>query len=199
MKPSLSWASWFLLCLVVIVGSIGIGYRYYIHFTNVRTSSSWATAPEAALGNSHDCLPLETSYLVEGNSMSPLLEDQTKVKVQERYYECGGTVHRDDVVIYVSDSTKNEYFVKRVRALPGDSISSTSDGQLTVNGAVLVNSKNEAYNFSKQELFAAQIYAPDGRLREWAYLIYGDNLNNSVDSRKFWAVGISGFRGKVIP
>lgn len=199
MKPLLSWASSFLLCLVLIVGSIGFGYYYFSGQTNIRTSFSWTNTPEVSLENSHDCLPSETSYLVNGNSMSPLLEDQTKVKVQERYYECGGTVHRDDVVIYVSNSTKNESFVKQVRALPGDSISSTSDGQLIVNGAILVNSKNEAYHFSKQELFAAQIYAPDGRLREWAYLIYGDNLNNSVDSRKFWAVGVSGFRGKVIP
>lgn len=43
------------------------------------------------------------------------------------------------------------------------------------------------------------IYAPDGKLQEGAYLVFGDNVGNSTDSRKYGAVRAKDFVGRVVP
>ena len=128
--------------------------------------------------------------------MEPTVADGAEASSLGNYYRCGGKVARGDVVIYESSATKGPV-IKRVRALPGDSVA-LRGGTLTVNGEALANSAGVPYRFSSAESLMIGIYAPDGKLQDGAYLIFGDNVSNSTDSRKYGAVRAKDFLGKVI-
>jgi hypothetical protein len=144
-----------------------------------------------------ECKTKDVEYTVSWNSMEPMLKNNSKVKVIDNYYKCSPNVSRWDVVIYNWYPWENS-LIKRVRALPWDKISVDSKTwELKINWEVLKNSKKEVYKFSVAEITFLKLYINNGLLQNWAYFIFWDNITNSIDSRKFWAVSIEGFSWKV--
>ena len=144
-----------------------------------------------------DCKTLNIEYVVIGNSMTPLIQNGQKLRVTDNYYACNQVVSRNDIILYKS-ATTNGSIVKQVRALPGDIVKFTNK-QMFINAQVLKNSTWAPYNFSENESKLLAAYLQDGKLQEGSFFVFGDNLTNSIDSRKIGAVGISNFRGKVLP
>src|ERR1700743_84140 len=69
---------------------------------------------------------------VEGTSMLPMLEDQDRLFINKVAYRVG-EIHRGDVVVFVYQHDHEKSYIKRVMALPGDTLR-IDHGQVYVNG-----------------------------------------------------------------
>ncbi len=126
---------------------------------------------------------------VEGTSMVPLLSDQERIFINKFVYRFEG-IERGDVVVfwYPLDSTKS--FIKRVIALPGETVE-IRQGRVWVNGAVI----EEPYvvpRFADHGSYAP-VRVPPGQ-----YFVMGDHRASSNDSRVFGAVPHSLIYGKAV-
>ncbi len=118
---------------------------------------------------------------VDGESMTDTLNDTELVFVTKPEYYLG-TPQRQDVIICKYPDRKNQYFVKRLIALPGDTVQIKYDvlsrtNTLYVNGEAvsepyLTPTRNDSNNS----------YGP-ATLGEDEYFVMGDNRDNSNDSR----------------
>ena len=142
---------------------------------------------------------LFSSYVVEGESMMPTLEEGNKLVVNKIGYTLG-SIDRFDVIVF--HANKEEDYVKRVIGLPGDRIEYQND-QLFINGEAveepyLNNYRNTVSpgqpltgDFSLAELWETET-VPEGML-----FVLGDNRLESWDSRHFGFVPADQVVGEV--
>lgn len=118
---------------------------------------------------------------VKGNSMYPTLEDNA-IGVSNTLGRNIGTIERFDIVIiYVPD--KDEYLVKRVIGLPGETVS-YFNGQLYINDeAVEETFLDQSYVESYGSAFMNDVEPIT--LGEGEYYCLGDNRPHSSDSRVY--------------
>lgn len=122
--------------------------------------------------------------VVEGDSMEPSLNDGDLLLLWRP-----GTCARGDVVTFDGGDGKER--VKRVVALPGETVEVTVDGALIVNGRF-----EEGLRASGQTLLkTGQSYPLT--LGENEYFVLGDNRENSQDSRNYGPIQGSRIKGKV--
>ncbi len=135
-------------------------------------------------------------FYVKGASMEPSFQDHEYLIIDEISYRFKAPV-RGQVIVFRYPRNPQEYFIKRVIALPGESVQ-IKDGQVVIyneqnpEGRVL----NEGY-LPQNLLTDAQSQAkldlgPD------EYFVLGDNRNASKDSRSFGPVDKSFITGKVL-
>lgn len=111
---------------------------------------------------------------VIGSSMVPTLEDGNQLitdKISYRFQE----PERFDIIVFPHEPM-DEYYIKRIIGLPGETVEIADDGTIYINGEIL----EEEYGYGEttpQEL--------DGpvELGEDEYFVLGDNREISLDSR----------------
>ena len=147
------------------------------------------------------CYRTETK-IVRGNSLQGLIEPGSNLSIAMGFYECN-PVERGDVIIY-GYSGNSDPVVKIVKAVPGDSwglvqIDDTLS-HLNVNGQELLNSEGEAYEVNQKEAKLLSLYIRDyhGFIPANAYLILGNIVSGSLDSRHFGLVAKQDLQGKVL-
>lgn len=126
---------------------------------------------------------------VEGTSMLPMLQDQDRLFINKIAYRVG-EIHRGDVVVfqYPRDHTKS--YIKRVIALPGDTLQ-IDDGRVFVNGKRLKESYvPRRYMDDRSE--------PEMKLGPDEYWVMGDHRSISSDSRDFGPVDRNLIYGKAV-
>ena len=123
---------------------------------------------------------------VEGQSMEPNLHSEQRLVVEKLSYRFHGP-HRFDIVVLKMPSQGEELLIKRVIALPGETVE-IRDGQVYVDGTLL------------EEPFTDQSTHPgrDSKLTVPPLHIYvmGDNRDRSNDSRSFGPVPIDNVVGR---
>lgn len=113
---------------------------------------------------------------VIGPSMSPTLESGEKVLVNRFVYKLFDPKQNDLIVFQPNGNEKSHYYVKRVIALPGDTVQ-IKDGKVYVNGELLAES------VETEKIENAMMAENEIVVGEDEYFVLGDNRNNSEDSR----------------
>ena len=133
-------------------------------------------------------------FEVSGDSMYPTLKNGEKIFAQNVSYNFGDKIARGDIVVVQHPEYKESFLVKRVIALPEDSIE-FSNGVIYINGIVIdenylpEGTKTLAYgNFEADTVY---------NIPADKYLVLGDNRDSSSDSRAFGYFDINKIEGKV--
>ena len=124
-------------------------------------------------------------YRVLGTSMTPTLSTGERVLVDKIGYVIGDIDRFDIVVCHYPNS--DEYYVKRVIALPGETISITK-GTVFINGQAL---KEDYVHFSDDTSMSETVVAAG------SYMVMGDNRVDSYDSRDIGAISRKMIVGRV--
>ncbi|MBU5266204.1 signal peptidase I [Virgibacillus proomii] len=139
------------------------------------------------------------SYVVEGESMEPTLNDGNLLMVNTFVYDLT-EVDRFDVIVF--HANQKEDYVKRVIGIPGDKISYRDD-KLYINGEYVeeafldnytharISDKPRTESFTLKEITGEET-VPEGKL-----FVMGDNRQESLDSRSFGFISETQLVGKV--
>ena len=119
------------------------------------------------------------AFRVQGTSMEPLLADGERIVVNKFVYRFG-PVERGDVVVFWYPRDPSVSFIKRVVALPGDTVEIRS-GRLLVNGVTT----HESY---LPESFHDSDNYPPTEIARGFYFVLGDHRRSSNDSRSWGEV-----------
>lgn len=113
---------------------------------------------------------------VSGSSMEPMIHDGDSLIVDKITYRFSDP-ERFDIIVFPFEYQQDTYYIKRIIGLPGESVRIDEDGNIYINGEILV------------EDYGAEVIENPGNayneviLREDQYFVLGDNRNNSSDSR----------------
>jgi signal peptidase I len=129
------------------------------------------------------------NFNIEGHSMEPSLHDRELVLVDKWSYLFHAPT-RGDVIVFVAPPHPDQDYIKRIVALPGDTIT-INDTIVIVDGVKLnetyVNPKDQG-NIWANKAITNMIVPPDD------YFVLGDNRIGSSDSRDWGFVP----RGNII-
>lgn len=131
---------------------------------------------------------------ISGRSMEPNFYNGEYILTNKIEYKFTDP-QRGDVVIFKSPRNPDIDFIKRIIALPGESVS-ISDGSIYVNGRQLI----EPYLSPDIFVFGGS-YLPEGSERmipQGTYFVVGDNRPHSSDSREFGPIAKEEFIGKAL-
>jgi signal peptidase I len=122
---------------------------------------------------------------VRGESMEPTLHTDEYLLVEKISYRLHEP-RRGDVVVFKYPRDEQENFIKRVIAVPGDTVEIDS-GRVSINGQSIV----EPYLLQLPRESMPLTEIPTGKL-----FVLGDNRLNSNDSRSFGMVTMSEVLGR---
>ena len=126
---------------------------------------------------------------VEGTSMEPQLGDQERVFINKFTYRVF-PIQRGDVVVFHYPEDVSKSFIKRVIALPGESIE-------VVHGRVFIDGRRLTEEYlSEHSLDAVNISS--FKVPEESYFVMGDHRIVSNDSRHWGALPAKYIYGKAI-
>ena len=111
-------------------------------------------------------------YVVDGPSMRPTLESEQRLVVNKFIYRFHPP-EKGDVLVFQYPRDPSRDFIKRVIAVPGDTIE-IREGRVLVNDQLLT----EDYILEKTRSEYPKATVPEGHI-----FVMGDNRNNSEDSR----------------
>lgn len=114
--------------------------------------------------------------IVDGPSMNETLYDQDRVLINKFSYRVSELDRYDVVVFKYAYDTSTDY-VKRVIGLPGESVRIDWDGNIYIDGQLLVE------NYGAETMIDPGIAEEEIKLGSDEYFVLGDNRNNSSDSR----------------
>jgi signal peptidase I len=126
---------------------------------------------------------------VEGTSMMPRLEDRDRLFINKFVYRIS-SIERGDVVVFRYPRDPEKSYIKRVIALPGDSIR-IDHGVVWINGI----RQHESYvpkEYRDNSSMAEMVVPAD------SYFMMGDHRSISWDSRAFGPVERSLIYGKAV-
>ncbi len=113
---------------------------------------------------------------VSGQSMEPTLHDKDSLLVDKITYRFKAP-ERFDVIIFPYRYGEDEFFIKRIIGLPGETVRIDYDGNIYINDVKL------------DENYGAEVILDPGRAVEEVtlasdeFFVMGDNRNHSMDSR----------------
>ncbi|MFC1964222.1 signal peptidase I [Chloroflexota bacterium] len=127
---------------------------------------------------------LQTSVVV-GASMEPSFHEGERIIINKVAYSLSDPA-RGDVIIFKPPGAGSEDYIKRIIALPGDTVEVKS-GTTYVNGSPL----EEPYILAHPQYTVPEMKVDDG-----SYFVLGDNRRNSNDSHTGWVVPRGNIVGK---
>ncbi len=135
-------------------------------------------------------------FYVKGASMEPNFHDHEYLIIDEISYRFK-TPERGQVIVFRYPRNPQEYFIKRIIALPGESV-------LIKEGKINIYNEANPSGFTINEKYLPDNLLTDSqnetpvKVGENEYFVLGDNRNASKDSRSFGAVDKNFVIGKVL-
>jgi signal peptidase I len=126
---------------------------------------------------------------VEGTSMAPLLSDQERIFINKFVYRFE-PIDRGDVVVFWYPLDRSKSFIKRVVALPGETLEIRF-------GHVYINGQEMPEPFVPANYLDGSSYGPV-QIPAGNYFVMGDHRDSSNDSRVFGPVGRPYIYGKAV-
>jgi len=135
---------------------------------------------------------LVQTFRIDGSSMMPNLENGQFLLVNKISYRFGDPQRGDVIIFHAPDEPETDR-IKRVIALPGETIEIKSDGTvyITLPGETVAHPLEEPYITSQTQRSFAPYPVPEGE-----YFVLGDNRANSWDSRGWGTVPRENVVGK---
>lgn len=127
--------------------------------------------------------------VVSGPSMEQTYHNGNSLIIDKFFYRFNG-LKRYDVVVFRDDNGK--ILIKRIIALPEETIRIDNDGNIYINDKILQE------EYGTETILDAGIAIQKFQLAEKEYFVLGDNRNNSRDSRVFGPIKEEQIIGKVI-
>lgn len=113
---------------------------------------------------------------VIGDSMEPALSSGQEILINRFQYKLSSP-KRGDVVVFLPNGNQNtHYYVKRIIALPGETIQ-------IINGKVYINGELSEDDERFDKIIDPGIAGNEITLEGNEYFVLGDNRNSSEDSR----------------
>lgn len=113
---------------------------------------------------------------VNGDSMMPTLYDGDNLVMDKISYRFRKP-KRFDIVVFSYHYRENTYYIKRVIALPGETVR-IRNGVIYVNGNALIE------HYGNEPVEDGGLATQEITLGEDEYFVLGDNRNSSADSRE---------------
>jgi len=126
---------------------------------------------------------------VEGTSMAPLLSDQERIFINKFVYRFE-PIERGDVVVFWYPLDRSKSFIKRVLALPGETIEIR-------RGAVYVNGQMVPEPYVPPQYADVTDFGPV-RVPQGSFFVMGDHRISSNDSRVFGPVASQYIYGRAV-
>jgi signal peptidase I len=135
-------------------------------------------------------------FYVKGASMEPNFHDHEYLIIDEISYRFNEP-KRGDIIVFRYPRNPQEYFIKRVIGLPGESVAIRDGGVIIYNadypeGTPLdepyLSNGEKTYGLTNDKIV----------LEADEYFVLGDNRNSSKDSRSFGPVNRSFVTGRVL-
>lgn len=119
-------------------------------------------------------------FMVSGDSMVPTFANRDYLIVNQLEKRFGDSLDRYDVVIFKYPGDESKYYIKRIIALPGETV-------VVVDGITTVFNDENPEGFEITDTYATgqTIGSANYVLASDEYFVMGDNRENSSDSR-FW-------------
>ena len=133
-------------------------------------------------------------YLVSGPSMEPTFQNHDYLIVDRLSYSFG-TPQRGDVVIFTLPQNSGETLIKRVIAVPGDTVEVRGSAVVITNAA-----HPDGVTLKEPYLSPADLGGASGmkvQLPADTYFVLGDNRKVSYDSRLWGTLPRKGIIGRV--
>lgn len=135
-------------------------------------------------------------FYVKGASMEPNFHDREYLIIDEISYRFA-TPERGQVIVFRYPRDPQEYFIKRVIGLPGESVQ-IKDGEVTIFNAAHPDGFTLEESYLPFDLTTFDQSEAKTNLASDEYFVLGDNRNASKDSRSFGPLGRSFIIGKVL-
>ncbi len=130
-------------------------------------------------------------FVVKGASMEPNFYDSEYLIIDELTFRFRNP-ERGEIVVFRPPQHDDQYYIKRVIGLPGETIEIR-------NGLITIYNDEYPNGFTLEESYITEV--TEGRDRRTLaadeYYLLGDNRDASLDSRYFGAVNIDEFIGRV--
>ena len=126
---------------------------------------------------------------VEGTSMAPLLSDQERIFINKFVYRFE-PIQRRDVVVFWYPLDRSKSFIKRVIALPGETVQIRQ-------GTVYVDERAISEPYVPPQYEDLSDFGPI-RVPKDSYFVMGDHRISSNDSRVFGAVPLEYIYGRAV-
>lgn len=137
-------------------------------------------------------------YYIDGPSMQTTLEQEDRVLVNKLSYRLHD-VNRGDVIVFDRISgTQHDDLIKRVIALPGESVE-IRDCEVFIDGRILEEPYLDPIQLAQTDLSkrcGSHVNMLETLISEDHVFVMGDNRVQSFDSRSFGAIEISKIRGR---
>lgn len=136
---------------------------------------------------------------VSGSSMIPTIHGEDIVVVDAAYYN-SHEIHRGDLVNII-DVDSASYFIKRVIALPGETIEMKNASEIYINGKLLDEPYavfDSSFIQAGNPLMKGLLYPPTVNVGTDSFFVMGDNRYGSFDSRHLGAIPRSSLSEKAL-
>ena len=135
-------------------------------------------------------------FYVKGASMEPNFHDREYLIIDEISYRFHNP-QRGDIIVFRYPRNPQEYFIKRMIGLPGETIQ-IKDGKVIIYNDQNKDGKILNETYLPENLKTYSMSDEKIKLGNNEFFVLGDNRNSSKDSRSFGPVNESYLTGKVL-